>query len=334
MYARIDPTRCGTYNSCVNTLDSQTVVSSFGKINLTLDVLDLMPDGFHAIESVMQTISLRDTVSLVFHDEPGIRVSCNMPEVPTDERNLAYKAAALFLADAGIAAGVDIHIDKSIPPEAGLGGGSSNAAAVLKALATRFGMGSDNVDSSQPGAVSEKLNTLAAKIGSDVPFFLTGGTALVSGRGEHVQPLPDIPTQWLVIVIPPFGVSTGWAYRHLDQMREGGHEPRKVRASASRRLAEYIERISSASSKARKIDIEPFLHNDLELPVIQRYPEIGIIKDALLNAGASGALMCGSGSAVFGLFASEVEASAACDALDAKLGKPFVVQTIGRQAAR
>ncbi|MGB9587752.1 MAG: 4-(cytidine 5'-diphospho)-2-C-methyl-D-erythritol kinase, partial [Armatimonadota bacterium] len=304
------------------------------KINFTLDVLDLMPDGFHAIESVMQTISLRDTVNLVFHDEPGIRVTCSMPEIPTDERNLAYKAAALFLQDAGIAVGVDIHIDKCIPPEAGLGGGSSNAAAVLKGLAIRFGMGSDKVNSSQPGALSEKLNTLAAKIGSDVPFFLTGGTALVSGRGEHVLPLPDIPTQWLVIVIPPFGVSTGWAYRHLDHMREGGHEPRKVRASASRRLAEYIERTLSSHSEPTKIKIGLFLHNDLELPVIQRYPEIGMIKDALLTAGANGALMCGSGSAVFGLFADEVEASAACYTLDAKLGKRFVVQTIGRQAAR
>ncbi|MCL6630392.1 MAG: 4-(cytidine 5'-diphospho)-2-C-methyl-D-erythritol kinase [Armatimonadetes bacterium] len=310
------------------------MVSSFGKINLTLDVLDLMPDGFHAIESVMQTISLRDTVSLVFHDEPGIRVTCNMPEVPTDEGNLAYKAAALFLADAGIAVGVDIHIDKSIPPEAGLGGGSSNAAAVLKALATRFGLVSDAADSSHPDAFSEKLNALAAKIGSDVPFFLTGGTALVSGRGEHVQPLPDIPTQWLVIVIPPFGVSTRWAYRRLDQMRGDAHQSKDVHVTASRRLAEYIERISSLHSKAGKTDVGLFLHNDLELPVVQRYPEIRTIKDALLNAGASGALMCGSGSAVFGLFASEVEASAACDALDAKLGKRFVVQTIGRQAAR
>jgi len=310
------------------------MVSSFGKINFTLDVLDLMPDGFHAIESVMQTISMRDIVSLVFHDEPGIRVTCNMPEVPTDEGNLAYKAAALFLADAGIAVGVDIHIDKSIPPEAGLGGGSSNAAAVLKALASRFGIVSDAAESSRPNALPEKLNALAAKIGSDVPFFLTGGTALVSGRGEHVQPLPDIPTQWLVIVIPPFGVSTRWAYRRLDQMRGDAHEPKKAYLTASRRLAEYIERILSANSKARKADIEPFLHNDLELPVVQRYPEIRMIKNALLNAGASGALMCGSGSAVFGLFASEVDASAACDALDAKLGKRFVVQTIGRQAAR
>lgn len=309
------------------------MVPSPGKINFTLDVLDLMPDGFHAIESIMQTISLRDMVSLVFHDEPTIHLTCNMPEIPTDERNLAYKAAALFLEDTGIAVGVDIHIDKCIPPEAGLGGGSSNAAAVLKALSARFGPGSEVADSSRPDTVSEKLNALAAKIGSDVPFFLTGGTALVSGRGEHVQPLPDIPTQWLVIVIPPFGVSTKWAYTHLDRMRIDGHGPKKVHATASRRLADYIERISSSHSEAGKMNIGPFLHNDLELSVIQSHAEIRTIKDALLNAGASGALMCGSGSAVFGLFANELEASAACQTLDVTLGRHFVVRTIRRQEA-
>jgi 4-diphosphocytidyl-2-C-methyl-D-erythritol kinase len=153
---------------------------------------------------------------------------------------------------------------------------------------------------------------LAVQVGSDVPFFLVGGTALVRGRGEDVTPLPDIPTWWLVIVKPPFGVSTAWAYRILDEIPNTKFEIRNSKFETRSLLA---------------------LRNDLETPVIGRHPEIAEIKEALLQAGAHGALMCGSGSAVFGLFKSEEEASAAAKRIGEQAGDVFITKTITRAEA-
>ncbi|HUV04632.1 MAG TPA: 4-(cytidine 5'-diphospho)-2-C-methyl-D-erythritol kinase [Armatimonadota bacterium] len=341
------------------TSDSQAItVHSYAKVNLTLDVLGKRPDGFHAIESVMQTISLHDTVTLRVGDEPGIRVACDMPGIPTGEENLAYKAASLFFEGQGIAPSVDIRIEKRIPPKAGLGGGSSNAAAVLRALsrmlkregeapaephewketARESAFAKASADRTPTGELME----LAAKVGSDVPFFLVGGTAFVCGRGEEVQPLPDIPTWWLVIVKPPFGISTAWAYARLDEIRPVASE----RESHSDRILRYIEAASPhpdllprgegdglQSAVCSLRSLPDLLSNNLELAAIERHPGIGEIKEALLRVGAHGALMCGSGSAVFGLFDSEVEAHRAADMLDTKYGESFLVRTITRGEA-
>ena len=272
---------------------------------MTLDVLGKKPDGFHSIESVMQSISLYDTLTLHVGGEPDIRVTCDMTGIPTGEANLAYKAAFLFFETFGISDGLDIRIEKRIPPEAGLGGGSSDAAAVLRGLSHMF---------KGEGEASAEPRGLAAQIGSDVPFFLAGGTALVRGRGEEVQPRPDIPTRWLMIIKPPFGVSTAWAYSRISEMRQA------------------VSRQPSAVSKIR--NPLSLLHNDLELPAMERHPEIGKIKEALLQEGAQGALMCGSGSAVFGLFQNEKEARAAADRLaDQNMGELFVMKTITRDEA-
>jgi len=295
------------YNTPVSSNSEAITMRSYAKVNLTLDVLGKRPDGFHAIESVMQTISLHDTVTLRVGDRQGIRVTCDMPGIPTGEANLAYKAALLFFESRGIAPGMDIQIEKRIPPQAGLGGGSSNAAAVLRALSRML---------EREG----ELMGLAAQIGSDVPFFLVGGTAFVSSRGEEVQPLPDIRTWWLAIVKPPFGVSTTWAYQRLDEMRKAVCE----RESHSRRILRYIEAASP---------LPDLLWNDLELPVIERYPGIGEAKESLLRVGARGALMCGSGSAVFGLFDSEDEAHKAVGQLGQNLGELFLAKTISREEA-
>ena len=193
----------------MNSGNATAVLRSYAKVNLTLDVLGTRPDGYHAIESVMQSISLHDTITVEVGGAPGIRVECDMPGIPTDERNLAHKAAAMFFEDLCTTPKVDIRIEKRIPPEAGLGGGSSNAAAALRGLSDLLGLSVSH----------EELCDLAAQVGSDVPFFLTGGAAFVRGRGEDVQPLPDIRPWWLVVVKPPFGVSTAWTYRRLDEMR-------------------------------------------------------------------------------------------------------------------
>lgn len=275
---------------------------------MTLDVLGKRPDGFHSIESVMQSISLYDTLTLHVGGEPDIRVTCDMTGIPTGEANLACKAASLFFETFGISEGLDIRIEKCIPPEAGLGGGSSNAAAVLRGLNHLF-----NKPVDQSG-----LRDMAVQVGSDVPFFLVGGTAFILGRGEEVQPLSDIPTRWLVIIKPPFGVSTPWAYQRLDE----------VRAASSQQPVEKDDKATGQRGDGAR------LHNDLEIPAMERHPEIGKIKEALLQEGAQRALMCGSGSAVFGLFESENKARSAADRLaDQNMGELFVMKTITRDEA-
>ena len=287
--------------------EKTAVVRSYAKVNLSLDVLGKRPDGYHAIESVMQTISLHDTLALTFPDgSGGVRVTCDMPGIPTGEGNLAYQAAAMFFERMEIEQALDIHIEKRIPPEAGLGGGSSNAAAVLRVLGSAFSV--------QRSGLPE----LAAQIGSDVPFFLVGGMAFVRGRGEIVEPLPDMPTRWLVIVKPAFGVSTSWAYRRLDELAATREQP-----TASSRIRNCIEKEGCR-------ELPRLLSNDLELPAIERHPEIGNIKKALMEAGASASLMCGSGSAVFGLF-EDMEAATRAQERLSHLGQVFVERTIRRE---
>ncbi len=163
------------------------------------------------------------------------------------------------------------------------------------------------------------MRDLAAKLGSDVPFFLVGGTAFVYGRGERVEPLPDIPRRWLAVVKPPFGVSTAWAYNRLDEMRR--EEPRRY----SRRMLECI-------GAERWERVPELLGNDLELPVLEQHTEVAEIKHALVDAGARAALVCGSGSAVFGLFDSEADAYACARVVDG-LGEVFVTRTVTRAEA-
>ena len=287
-------------------------------MNLTLDVLGIRPDGFHDIESVIQSIGLHDTVTVSVGGEPGIRVTCDMPGIPTDERNLAHKAAALFFEKTGTAPSVDIHIEKRIPPEAGLGGGSSNAAAVLRALGS---------ERSAFSVQRSALSGMAAQIGSDVPFLLVGGTAVILGRGEEIEQLPDIPAQWLVILKPPFGVSTPWAYRRLDEMRAAGA---RGSCQADREPKTASARMSDCVQDQDWERLPGLLSNDLELPAIERHAEIGELKNALLRAGATGALMCGSGSAVFGLFPSERDAHEAARTLDGDGIHVILTRTIRR----
>ncbi|HEY3284174.1 MAG TPA: 4-(cytidine 5'-diphospho)-2-C-methyl-D-erythritol kinase [Armatimonadota bacterium] len=257
------------------------------KLNLTLDVLRRRPDGFHDLDSVFLNIGLADRLVAALGGH-GIRLTCADAPLPTDSRNLVYRAAELYLSEAGSDAGVDLRLEKRIPLAAGLGGGSSDAAGALLALNR---LHDDRLE-------FPSLLGLAASLGSDVPFFLVGGCARAGGRGERLTKvaLPEDAPLWFVLVKPDFGVGTAWAYRNL-RLKETGD-------SRSQAMAELL----AAGSYER---VGELLTNDLEGAVLPEHPSLGELKKRLLQAGARGALMSGSGSTVFGLFESEAVARAA-----------------------
>ena len=259
------------------------MVRAHAKVNLDLRVLGTRPDGFHELRTVFQSLELHDTITCVTRPGP-ITIACRTPGVPLDETNVVWTSAVELwkeLGRRGEPCDVKITIKKEIPVQAGLGGGSANAAAALLALARLWG-----------GAPVAFLRELAARIGADVPYFLSGGTALGLGRGEEIYPLVDMPPHWVVIVRPPYGVSTAEAYAWYDEDRIAGlREPRELQ----------VLPVPWPTRAAQMI-------NDLEPPVVRRHPEIGALRTALRDAGAVAAAMSGSGSAVFGIFKSRAAA--------------------------
>lgn len=251
---------------------------SFAKINLDLRILGMRPDGYHDLKTVFQSMALFDTVTVAVRRGP-LAVTCDEPDIPTDQRNLVWKAASLLhrVATGKASAPRDITIDlrKRVPSEAGLGGGSSNAAMTLLALNKLWKLGLD----------VGTLTRIAGRLGADVPYFLVGGTALGLGRGDDIYPLADLPPVHVVILRPGFGVATSDAYQWFD-----GEPRRTVREPAPRPIPPGWPAWSAT------------LKNDLEVPVVRHHPAIGRIRQSLLDAGAAFAAMSGSGSAVFGLF--------------------------------
>jgi 4-diphosphocytidyl-2-C-methyl-D-erythritol kinase len=244
------------------------------KINLTLDVLDKRPDGYHELETVMQTISLGDTIELA--DASDIEVISGHPEVPKGPENLAYRAAALVQEHAGIKRGVRITIKKRIPVAAGLAGGSTDAAAVLKGLDKLWSLGlSEN-----------ELLVLASQLGSDVAFCLHGGTALGKGRGEQLTSLPPMPKFGVVLVKLPIAVSTKEVYQRYRR-----DEMQKPTTAA----------MVQALQQCNRQTIMKAMSNMLESVTIPMHPEIAEIKKQMQKAGAQAVLMSGSGPTVFGL---------------------------------
>jgi 4-diphosphocytidyl-2-C-methyl-D-erythritol kinase len=287
-------------------MSSPIQVRAHAKINLDLRVLGMRADGFHELRTVFQAISLHDTLTVVPRPGP-FAIECAMAGIPLDRENLIWKAAeALWRAmrRAGEARDVMVRLDKRIPPQAGLGGGSGNAAAALTAFARVWRL---HVKPSQ-------LTDLAGSLGADVPFFLTGGTALGLGRGEEIYPLVDLPRHWIVLLIPGFGVSTADAYGWYDADRGGDRgvvrEPQHVPGPWPSRAAQMI--------------------NDLEPPIARRHPEIDHMKAALRRAGALAASMSGSGSAVFGLFQRRSDAVAAVDTLGGSGWRTELTESLGR----
>ena len=275
------------------------------KVNLDLRVLGTRADGYHELRTVFQTIELHDV--LVFAESRGgFSLKCRMASVPVDDTNFVWRAAAALwtaLGRSGDPGGVAVSIEKNIPVQAGLGGGSADAAAALLALGRLWG-----------GAPMPLIREVAAGLGADVPFFLAGGTALGLGRGEEIYPLVDLPSHWVLIVQPPFGVSTAEAYSWYDEDRAAGlREPRELQ----------ILPVPWPTRAAQMI-------NDLEPPVLRRHPGIGRLKTAMRGAGAVAAAMTGSGSAVFGLFRTR-RAAAAAARIVARAGvRAVVTRTITR----
>ncbi len=239
------------------------VLAAYAKINLALDILHKRSDGYHEVAMVMQSIALADRVA--FSDrEAGISVSTNLPGLDCGPANLAYRAAALIAASSGCKRGIHIKLDKRIPLAAGLAGGSSDAAAVLAGLNRLWGL----------GLKAAELETLAATIGSDVPFCLRGGTVLATGRGEVLTPLPALPRVWMVLAKPAVEVSTAWAYQN--------YRPHVVAARPDiRGMTACLENRDLAGVAHR-------LGNVLESVTIPAHPEIAHLKAAYDPAGSAG----------------------------------------------
>ena len=283
-------------------------IRAHAKINLTLRVGAARADGFHPLQTVFQSLALHDTLELTPRPGP-FALTCSDAGLPVDGRNLVTRAArALWaaLGRKGDPRGVAVHLTKHIPMQAGLGGGSSDAASALSALARLW----------QPRGARADLAGIGASLGSDVPYFLLGGTALGLSRGEDLYPLEDLPAFAVVLALPAFGVPTADAYRWFDEERA---HPARVRPAA--RIAAWPGRRLA-------------LVNDLEAPVARRHPEIRAARRALESAGAEAALMTGSGSAVFGLFAGDASARRAARAVAESGFVALLTRTVDRRTCQ
>jgi 4-diphosphocytidyl-2-C-methyl-D-erythritol kinase len=262
-------------------------VKAFAKINLSLEIKAKRADGFHEVQTILQALDLSDHLAFASRRGP-FQISCSTPGVPTDRTNLVWRAAQrLWQAGGrdGEPRDVAVTLTKRIPMEAGLGGGSSDAAAALLALRRVWKLRTSD----------EELFGIGAGLGSDVPYFFVGGTALGLGRGEEVYPLADLPRWWVVLIIPPFGIATADAYEWLDERRA-----RTADAAQTRYLP--------GTWLGRRVP----LVNDLERAVNDRHPVIGTLIERLSKLDAVMAAMSGSGSTVFGIFSS---AAASANAL-------------------
>lgn len=275
------------------------------KINVRLKVTGRRPDGYHELVSIMIPVEIFDEIDLAVSADREIRIGCRGREIPADETNLAYRAVRDFMSCSGIKDGVSIVLSKNIPVAAGLGGGSSDGAAVLLALNHMY---------SNPLSVPE-LHSLALKLGADVPFFLMGGPCLATGIGEVLEPIPGWPEAWYVIVTPHIQVSTAWVYRNLKlQLTSGEYD--------------YIVK----TLKNDTFTISGVLENDLETVTTASFPIINTLKKLLVDAGAEGAIMSGSGPSVFGVFASQEKAESAKNFLVShNPGDIFVARGGGRR---
>ena len=272
-------------------------VRAFAKINLSLRVLGARADGYHELRTIFQSIALHDTLTIRAARGP-FRLTCDDPNCPSDRTNLIWRAAERLWKAAGHRGAprdVAVDLEKRIPLQAGLGGGSSDAAAALRALGRLWHVHGTEV------------RAAAAELGADVPYFFEGGTVLGLERGELLFPLIDYPAAWVVIVLPGFGVSTKEAFAWWDSDREAG---RAGGAVEFRSRSELV--------------------NDLETPVASRHPEVSRIVRALRKSGATHAAMSGSGSAVFGLFTRRSDAATVAAVLAARARRTVLSRTLNR----
>ena len=289
-------------------INKQYSDKAHAKINLYLDVISKRNDGFHNIKSIMQSVSLYDRIDLMITEHENDILTCNVPGIPTDEGNLAIKAVNAFRESLGLDFGVKLHLEKNIPSAAGLGGGSSDAAAVLRLL--KLAVGADISDN--------KMIKIAERVGADVPFCLFGGTMLASGKGEELSRLSVCPKLYLVVAIKGEGVSTPWAYSRLDEQFGdfGG-----IRDEG--RLDNLLNALTNHDSKG----VVSNLYNIFEAVVEGERPMVSHIKETLLACGSSAVLMSGSGPSVLGFFDEKGQALAADDALRCEGAKAYFCTT-------
>lgn len=281
------------------------IVKAYAKINIGLDIVRKRRDGYHDIDTIMQTISLADEITL--EKKPGITVYCSDQSVPTDNTNTAYKAALLFFKEAGIdysKTGISIAIKKNIPSQAGLGGGSSDAAAVLSWLNRNYGTNYG----------SGIMRKLALEVGSDVPFFIEGSTQRAFGRGEKLVPLTDFNDIDLVVVMPGETVSTAYAYSQFAKSADALHPDMDI--------------IEDAINSKNVAKLGEFLGNTFEGLVFSFKPAIKKARHDILKTGAVAASMTGSGSAVYGVYDSAKAAKSAFSELSHHY-TVYIAKTIG-----
>jgi 4-diphosphocytidyl-2-C-methyl-D-erythritol kinase len=273
---------------------------------LILRILDRRPDGYHNLWSIMHTVALEDAVTMRASSQRGIRLACNVGGLSVDHTNLVWRAASAVLDRAQLSVGVDIELYKRVPMGAGLGGGSSDAAATILGLN----------QSLQLGWSREKMAEVGQALGSDVAFFLFAPSAIVTGRGESVRPVTIEGGRWIVLVKPTFEIETKWAYQELAATRAAVRQLSADHGELDRR-----DRLTWGQVAAS-------VENDFEIPVFTKHPQLGEIKRFLLKRGAQFALLSGSGATVFGLFEEESTARRAGAELaqDAELNL-FVVPT-------
>jgi 4-diphosphocytidyl-2-C-methyl-D-erythritol kinase len=296
-------------------------VRAFAKINRSLEVLGVRPDGFHELRTVFQSIALHDTIAI--RAAPGaFQLTCDDPACPADRSNLVWRAAEEVWKAAGrrgVPRDLSIHVTKRIPLQAGLGGGSSDAAAALRAFGRLWRVNPDRV------------RAIGSSLGADIPYFFEGGTALGLDRGDLLFPLVDAPRAWVVLVIPSFGVSTRDAFAWWDR-----HGARRLQASAGRSAKAPPSLASRTHASARQAFALPkrLMTNDLQAVVAKRHPEIGRLVRALERVGASQAAMTGTGSAVFGLFSTRTDAQRAASRVSTRGSRTIVTRTVDRATCR
>ncbi|ERK32173.1 4-(cytidine 5'-diphospho)-2-C-methyl-D-erythritol kinase [Clostridium intestinale] len=279
-------------------------IKAYGKINIALEVVGKREDGYHLLRMIMQNIDLYDLIELNEKRSNDITIECNKPYVPKDDRNLAYKAARLFMDTYKINRGIHIDIIKNIPVAAGLAGGSTNAAAVLKALNEMFDV----------GASEQELMNLGVKLGADIPYCIKGGTCLCEGIGEKISELKSFKDKILVLVKPPFGVSTKDVYGAIDINKIF----KKV----------LVNELIEAIEKDDLLFVAQNMKNHLENVTLRRHPLIIKIKEDMIKMGSIGSMMSGSGPTVFGFFDDMLKAQSCYERMKKQFNDVFITRTI------
>ncbi len=281
----------------------QITIAAPAKINLSLDITGKLENGYHALDTIMQTISIEDKITLAKTGRQ-ISVLCDHPQVPQGNGNICHKAAEAFFEKTALEGGVIITIDKNIPVAAGLAGGSSDAAAVIKGLNLLYGT----------GLTQREMCEIGLKCGADVPYCIVAGTCRAKGIGEKLTKLPSFAGVYIVLVVPDFFVSTEWAYKNYD-LNSPDEKPR------TEELISYIRGRDIKNTAER-------MANVLESVTAKKHPEIREIKHDIKKSGACGSVMSGSGPSVFGLFENEEKARIAFSVIREKYNRSYLTLTV------